>query len=84
MAEFNLSDEQIKNIKDKFGSKNVEQAQMIDKAIKEGNSPEAVMNSLSEKQQEALKKFLSDKGAIEKLLESKQAKNLINKIMGDK
>ncbi len=84
MAEFNLNDDQIKKIKDKFGSKNVEQAQKIEKAIKEGKNPDFVMQNLSSKQSATLQKILSDKGAIEKLMASDQAKMLLKKIMEDK
>ncbi|MEG0978452.1 MAG: hypothetical protein RR914_03515 [Oscillospiraceae bacterium] len=84
MAEFNLNDEQIKKIKDKFGSKNIEQAQMIDKALKEGKSPDFVMKDLNPKQSAALKKILSDKGTLEKLLATEQAKNLLKKLLEEK
>lgn len=45
---------------------------------------ETLMNSLSESQSQTLQKFLSDKELVKKLLSSEQAKNIMDKLGGDK
>ena len=45
---------------------------------------EGIMNNLSENQSRTVQNILSDKELIKKLLSSEQAKNLINKLGGDK
>ncbi len=45
---------------------------------------ENLMNSLSESQSQTLQKILSDNEMMQKLLSSDQAKNLLNKLGGDK
>ena len=45
---------------------------------------ENLMNSLSESQSQTLQKLLSDKESLRKLLSSDQAKNIMNKLGGDK
>lgn len=84
MPDFNLNDQQIKKIKEKFGKNNVEKAQQIEQAIKSGNPNDFLNKNLSSKQSATLQKMLSDKDAMEKLLETEQAKNLLKKMLGDK
>lgn len=45
---------------------------------------ENLMSSLSESQSQTLQKLLSDKSLMQKLLSSDQAKNIMNKLGGDK
>ena len=45
---------------------------------------EGIINNLSESQSRTVQNILSDKELIKKLLSSDQAKNLINKLGGDK
>lgn len=45
---------------------------------------EGIINNLSESQSRTVQNVLSDKELIKKLLSSEQAKNLINKLGGDK
>lgn len=45
---------------------------------------EGIINNLSESQSRTVQNILSDKELIKKLLSSEQAKNLINKLGGDK
>ena len=45
---------------------------------------ENLMKSLSDSQTQTLQKLLSDKESLRKLLSSDQAKNIMNKLGGDK
>ena len=83
MPDFNLNDQQMKKIKEKFGKNNVEKAQQIEQAIKSGNPNDFLNKNLSPKQSATLQKVLSDKDAMEKLLETDQAKIFL-KDVGDK
>lgn len=84
MADNNYDEQQIKKMKDKFGSKNVEKAQQIEKALREGTPNDFVMQNLTSQQAATLQKVLSDKTAIEKIMASEQAQKLLKKLMEDK
>jgi|GEM_PF-157336 len=84
MADFNLNDQQIKKIKEKFGKENVEKAQELEQAIKSGKSNDFLNKNLNSKQSALLQKVLSDKDAAEKLLATEQAQKLLKKMLGDK
>lgn len=80
MNDFNLNEKDVKKIMNNASKSGIDVAKMKEAADK-GNLDDFISKNLSPEASKKLKDVLSDKSAAKKMLETKEAKELLKKFL---